>query len=329
MRAVSSLIEDVAEARRGVRRNAMRALIAAVLPFTTACSSIMRSPAAPAAVPPVMRIYDTKTQRDVSFNDLMAAVARADMVFFGEQHDDPATHAAELAVLAGIGQMQRPVVLSLEMFERDVQATLDNYLASRISEKDFLAASRPWDRYAADYRPLVELSRIRGWPVIASNIPRRLASGVSRRGLAHFDSIATADRPFIAADNRCPRDDYYAKFVGVMGGAASHGGAAPTDSATARASVDRFYEAQCVKDEAMGESIARAMAKAGSRAILLHVNGAFHSDYRLGTVDRAQRRRPEAKSLVITAVPVPDPVTGNPAAHAGKADYLIFTRVVK
>jgi uncharacterized iron-regulated protein len=301
----------------------------ALLPFTTACSSILRSSTAPAATPPVIRVYDTKAQRDVSFNDMIAAASRADMVFFGEQHDDPATHSTELAVLAALGQLQRPVVLSLEMFERDVQPTLDNYLASRISEKDFLAASRPWERYTTDYRALVELSRVRGWPVVASNIPRRLASGVSRRGLAHFDSIAAADRPYVATDNRCPRDDYYAKFIAVMGGAASHGGTPTTDSAAARATVDRFYEAQCVKDEAMGESIAKALSKAGTRAILLHVNGAFHSDYRLGTVDRAQRRRPDAKSLVITAVPVPDPMTGNPSTHAGKADYLIFTRVVK
>ena len=79
----------------------------------------------------------------------------------------------------------------------------------------------------------------------------------------------------------------------------------------------------------MGEAVASALTRAGKNAILLHVNGAFHSDYRLGTVDRAQRRLPDARTVVITAVPVPDPKAGDPSQHTGKADYLIFTRVVK
>ena len=96
----------------------------------------------------------------------------ATIVFFGEQHDDPATHAAELAVLAALGERRERVVLSVEMFERDVPLLLNQYLDGSVSEKDLMAGSRPWDRYNTDYRPLVELSRIRGWPEIAANVPR-------------------------------------------------------------------------------------------------------------------------------------------------------------
>jgi uncharacterized iron-regulated protein len=260
---------------------------------------------------------------------MVSAAAAADMVFIGEMHDDPATHALEAAILASLGERRPNLVLSLEMFERDVQGVLDSYLAGRSTEKDFLAASRPWDRYATDYRAMVEMARVRGWPVVAANIPRRLASAVSRRGLALFDTLNATDRGFTAVENRCPRDAYYEKFAEVMGGAAGHGGGAATDTAAARATLERFYEAQCVKDEAMGEAIATALTKAPRRAILIHVNGAFHSDYRLGTVDRARRRRPGDKAVVITAVPAADIWSANPREHLPKADFVVFTKANK
>jgi uncharacterized iron-regulated protein len=220
--------------------------------------------------------------------------------------------------------------MSLEMFERDVQPLLDGYLAGRISEKEFLAGARPWERYATDYRPVVELARVRGWPVIASNVPRRLASAVNRQGLALLDTLNAADRAFIAAENQCPLDRYYENFAQVMrSAAASHGGAASTDTAAARMAIVRTYQAQCVKDETMAESIARALGRAGSGAMLLHLNGAFHSDYALGTVERAQRRVPGARTIVLTAVPVPTPETAEPGENRAKADYLLFTRVVR
>ena len=47
------------------------------------------------------RVVASATGRDVGFSTMIAAAARADVVFFGEQHDDPATHRAELSVLGG------------------------------------------------------------------------------------------------------------------------------------------------------------------------------------------------------------------------------------
>src|SRR4051812_11337076 len=49
------------------------------------------------------RVYDTHAKSFIDFNTLADRAAQADIVFFGEQHDDPATHRAELALLAGIG----------------------------------------------------------------------------------------------------------------------------------------------------------------------------------------------------------------------------------
>jgi uncharacterized iron-regulated protein len=259
---------------------------------------------------------------------LIERAASADVVFFGEQHDDPETHFLEFGLLEGLGQRLSNVVLSLEMFERDVQPSLDRYLSGAVSESTFLASGRPWPRYATDYRPMVQLARVRGWKVIAANIPRPLASAIARKGMAALDTLTTLERTYASAAMVCtPDTPYFTRFAETMGDMGGHGpGAAPASAAAAKAQMVRVYEAQCAKDETMAESISRALMSTRGRGVILHVNGAFHSDYRQGTAERVRRRMPDLRALVITAVPVESPGTAVIGAEAAKADYVIFTR---
>lgn len=71
-------------------------------------------------------------------------------------------------------------MLSLEMFERDVQTVLDEYLRGLIREADMLQDARPWANYDKDYRPMVEFARAHGIPVAAANVPRRYVGAVGR-----------------------------------------------------------------------------------------------------------------------------------------------------
>lgn len=245
-------------------------------------------------------------------------------VFFGEQHDDPETHFAEFALLDALGRRGAKVIVSLEMFERDVQPMLDDYLTGRMTEADFLAKSRPWPNYTPDYRPLVLLARARGWPVIASNVPRPIANAVSRKGLAALDTLPPESRAWVAQDIQCARDAYYELFAEQMKG---HGGApgSATDSASTRAMTDRYFEAQCVKDETMAESIVAARARSATNTIVVHFNGAFHSDYSYGTASRVLRRAPSTGHLVISAIPVAGPTADPPTGAELRGHYMILT----
>lgn len=275
---------------------------------------------------PLFRVVESLTGATVPFSDVVARAAMADVVFFGEQHDDPETHFVEFALLEGIGRQRSQVVLSLEMFERDVQRPLDDYLAGQRSEAEFLAVARPWDRYATDYRALVLLARARGWRVIASNIPRPMASAVGRKGMSAFDTLSTTERAWAAATFSCPNDAYYQRFAREMTGHGSAGMPSAGDAAAMAAMTQRFYEAQCAKDETMAESIVAALNRPGPPRTVVHFNGAFHSDYRQGTAQRVSRRDPGARRLFLTAVPVPDPASALLEDHGARADYVIFTR---
>jgi uncharacterized iron-regulated protein len=257
---------------------------------------------------------------------MLDAVAAADVVFVGEQHDDPLAHRVELELLRELARRGRRVVLSLEMFERDVQPLVDAYLAGRLPEARLLADGRPWPNYATDYRPLVELARAQGWPVVAANVPRALANAVARGGLAARDPLPPDRRRLAAAELRCPDDAYRRKFVAQMAGMGSHGAHAPpaADSAAAAAARaaaatlhQRYYEAQCTKDETMAESVAAALAP---DVTVVHVNGSFHSDEWLGTADRVRRRRPDVRGVVISVV------RGTVDDVEGLGDFVVRSR---
>ena len=122
---------------------------------------------------------------------------------------------------------------------------------------------------------------------------------------------------------------YYRRFAAEMGGHSGAAAQSASDSAAAVATMLRFYGAQCSKDETMAEAIAREMLAAGRGIPVLHVNGAFHSDFGQGTAERVRRRMPDIRTLIVTAVPVADPATAELGEHARKADYVIFTRAPK
>jgi uncharacterized iron-regulated protein len=278
------------------------------------------------------RVYDSKEKRFGDFEAMMAELARADVIFVGEKHDDPATHKLELAILSGLLRRKVGVTVSMEMFERDVQQTLTNYLAGKLGEEEFLKTSRPWPNYATDYRSLVEMARAHQWPVIAANVPRRYASQVSRQGMPAIDALPEAERKMLAAQFQCPFDDYFKKFGEAMnshpGGDSKSGG--PKDEkkeAEMRAMTEKFYFAQCVKDETMAESIAVHFDQAKNsptKSVIVHYNGSFHSDNKLGTAARVIRRLPKAKVKVITIVPVDDLDSIKPDEYRKRGDYVIF-----
>ena len=260
------------------------------------------------------RVFDTRQKTFSDFESMLADLARADAVFVGEQHDDANTHRLELAIVEGLTRRGVSVVVALEMFERDVQSQVEGYAVGRITEEQFLKDSRPWPRYATDYRPLIEFAKAHHLPIVASNVPRRIASDVSKNGMPAIEKLGSDDRAFAAREVLCPTSgDYYQRFGEAMGG---HEGANAN-----------FYFAQCVKDETMGESVATAFQKnATGRVTIVHVNGAFHSDFGEGTADAARRRMPGRRIAVVSMLPVDDLDTTKPDDDDFKrADYLVFT----
>ena len=237
---------------------------------------------------------------------VVEAAAQADVVFLGERHDDAVAHALQLQILravherAGRATPGRPVALGLEMIEADVQPVVDEYLAGAVEERGFLEASRPWSNYA-DYRPLVEYAREHGLPVVATNAPARHVRAVARGGVGALDRLPEASlavyppRPLPEAS-----DSLAAAFAEAMGGMAGHGGPG----------LDGMLAAQNLRDLTMAWHVAEA-AREG--ALVVHVNGSFHSAGGLGIPEHLARFAPDARALVVTFEPA-ESLAAPPAA---------------
>lgn len=254
------------------------------------------------------RIWSTRSASWIGMPELLSQLAAHDVVFVGENHEQPEAHRLELALLQGLHQQRPRTAVGLEMFERDVQAILDGYAAGSLGLAELMAQSRPWKGYEADYHPLVEYARASALPVVATNVPRSLASQVAKGGLEALAPLPLHVRRLFARRVSAPLDAYYERF---------------TESPHAAPDVMlRYYQAQCLKDDTMAESIADFLESRD--ALFVHFNGSFHSDYGLGTLARLRERRPGAKVTNVSLIPVASLESADPAKHNGQAEFLIF-----
>jgi uncharacterized iron-regulated protein len=307
-----------------MRRSTLR--FASILLLAAAAAQIDAAPTPPAqeAPAPHYRAYDP-AGRPVTLQQIVEALADADVLVLGEKHDDAVTHLIEAELLRRVEETYarpgakghgRPFALSLEMFERDVQTVLDEYLAGLISERHFLLSSRPWKTYETDYRPLVEYARERGLSVLASNAPARYVSRVSANGPDSLRALSPAARGWLPPLPFPPASAAYAeKFRRVMQ-ASAHGPGAH--------GAAHLLEAQTLRDASMADSIAGFLKRRG-RGLVLHVNGAFHSEERLGVPEQLKHYRPGARAVVVTAVPEADFTKFDAARHGRLGDFVILT----
>ncbi|MGE0084367.1 MAG: ChaN family lipoprotein [Desulfococcaceae bacterium] len=271
--------------------------------------------------------------------DIVIASENADVIFIGESHGDPAAHFLEEEIFREIycsfrrQEDARPVVLSMEMFERDVQPVMDEYLADLISERHFTESARPWHSYRRDYRPLVEFAKENRIPVIAANAPGRYVNRVSRLGSAALNDLPPSAKgwlpPLPYATASPGYREKFKKFwdesekkrteMKEKGHKMSEVSAGPKE----QFQFEALLAAQSLWDASMAHAISLGL-KENSRPLILHVNGQFHSAQGMGIPEHLLRYCPDVRILTVTILPV----AGFPEFQAevrGAGDFVILT----
>ena len=258
------------------------------------------------------KIYDTRTKQIISLDKIIDDCNKADVLFFGEEHNDSAGHYMEAEIFKALHQkFGDNITLSLEMFETDNQIVLNDYLAGFIPEDRFAKDVRLWSNYK-DYRPMIEYAKLNRLNVIAANPPRRYVSMVSRRGMKSLDSLSKQSKKFLPP---LPYDTlsghYREKFMETMKG--SPGGGSPN-----------IYYSQSLWDAGMSYSMYKYWKKNKHKKIF-HCVGRFHCDEKLGTLAQLQKRKPGLKILNISSFS--DASFGNPdwEKFSNLGDYIILT----
>lgn len=194
----------------------------------------------------------------ISVEQAADALKDYDVVFIGEFHDHIANHLAEMALLRAIHARVPRLALSMEQFERDRQAVVDDYLAGKIGEET-LTDGLGWRNYAEAYRPLVEYAKEQHLPVIAANAPQKIVRCVGREGVGYLRKLTGDQRKLVAADLHLAEGAYKRKFVKFMSDSA-HDSSEDASKKTKVEQVERSFAAQVTRDDTMAESIANFLA---------------------------------------------------------------------
>lgn len=204
----------------------------------------------------------SKSGEEAEYSKILEAAMDADIVLFGEMHNNPIIHWLQLELIKDIhaNDTNQTLVLGAEMFESDDQLVLNEFLKGTIRGKDLEKEAKVWNNFATDYKPLLEFAQTNGFKFIATNIPRRYASLVARSGFDALDSLDENAKNLICplpVQTNLELESY--KAMDQMGGM-GHG-------------MSFLKHAQAAKDATMAHFINKNLD-----GIFIHFNGSYHSD---------------------------------------------------
>ncbi|WP_245970394.1 ChaN family lipoprotein [Pseudochryseolinea flava] len=255
------------------------------------------------------KIYNTKTKSIATLENIVEHAGDFDIIFFGEEHNDSIGHVMQDTLYKALLAAHKDVTLSMEMFERDCQIVVDEYVAGIITEQQLIKEGRAWKNYR-DYAGPVNTARALHQKVIAANAPRRYVNLVSRKGLASLDALEKDAKQYFAS---LPIDTvnarYAERFKTIMGGHVPN---------------RNMYYAQSLWDATMAESIYEAW-KVNKKTKVFHLNGKFHTDERLGTVTQLERINKRVRITTISCFRADDFNSPDWTKYQHLADFIILT----
>lgn len=252
-------------------------------------------------------LYNSKGEK-ANYEQLLTEAKKADIVLFGELHDNPICHWLQLELTKDLYQEKKEkLVLGAEMFEADDQIALNEYLQGKISEKTLKDEVKLWNNFATDYKPLLDFAKKNKLSFVAANIPRRYANMVYSRGVAALDSVDAEAKKWIAplpmkydANLKCYKD--------IFESAGGHGG-------------DNLPKSQAIKDATMAHFILKNYSKG---QLFLHYNGAYHSNYHQSIEWYLKQQNPNLKVFVISSTEQKD-TSKLEEESKGAGDFIICT----
>ncbi|MFN2360688.1 MAG: ChaN family lipoprotein [Marinobacter sp.] len=259
----------------------------------------------------------------LSINQLAERLASADVVVIGEFHGHHGAHLLQALIQSTLYRIRPQQLLSMEQFTLADQSELDRYLDGQTGEEELIADTGAWSNYKASYRPLIEFSKSRNIAVIAANAPADIVRCIGRTGEAYLNQLDSDHREQLPDDPFVDTPAYRTKFFEALGG--RHGSGQSKSQTQNSERMKNSYKAQLLRDNTMADQVVRALRENPDHQVI-HLNGTFHSENRLGMVAVLEKKHPELEVAVIS------PVFWSPdedfhslmEAQRGKGDFLYF-----
>ena len=254
----------------------------------------------------------TNTGEEAIYNEMVKDLANSDMVFFGEYHYNPISHWMQLEVSKSLFNIKKDsLYFGAEMLESGNQLVLNEYLSGLYPEGKMIPEmTQMWNNYSTDYRPLVEFAKENKLRFIATNIPRRYASLISKKGISALKELSPGALALIGPDLETyfdPTVKAYAEMADNMGGHVPP-------------NMLNIQTAQAAKDATMAHFSLKNFKKGD---LLLHIEGSYHSNYKQGIIWWVQKIKPGLTLKSITTVTASEWSTLTKEEKETIANYII------
>lgn len=255
---------------------------------------------------PAYFLFD-KEGKAVKYEKMLKQLETADIVLFGELHNNPIAHWLQLELTKDLYEYKGDeLILGAEMFESDNQLILDEYITGVIFESRFEAEARLWPNYKTDYKPLIDFAWDKDLKFVASNVPRRYASLVNSKGFEGLAQLSDDAKKFIpplpiAYDSTLT---FYQELLDFDG--------------DGEVNVN-FPKAQALKDATMAHFI---LENWSDEKLLLHFHGAYHSENFESIYWYLKNHNPDLNIVTITTVSQ-STVNELEEENTGTADFTI------
>ncbi len=245
-----------------------------------------------------------KNGKKVSYKKLLKAAEGTQVVLFGEFHNNAISHWLELELTKDVAE-NKAVVLGAEMLEADNQKQINQYLNGDINQKKLDSTARLWPNYKTDYKPLVDFAKENKLQFIATNIPRRFASLVSKNGFEALEKLTDEEKTWIAPQP-IPYDATLPGYVEMLKMMGEH-------------TSPNMPKAQASKDATMAYFISKNLK---DETTFIHYNGSYHSDNFEAISWYLKTYQPNVKIVTISSVEQKD-LTKLDAENYNKANFII------
>jgi len=266
------------------------------------------------AVP--FKIFDAKGKK-VSYKKLLKKAQKADIVFIGEEHDNPIAHWFEIKITKDLynklqekNKGQKTLELGAEMLEADNQKAYTDYVKGKINYKQLEKEARLWPNFKTDYKALLDFAKEKKLSFTATNIPRRYANKVFKYGFKSLDSLSEKEKSWMAP-LPIAYDSTLSSYVAMT--KMEHMKYLP------KKLKQNMPKAQAIKDASMAHFILKNHKKEN---LFIHYNGSYHSNEHQGIVWYVKKAKPQLKILTID-VETQDQIKSLDRKNKQKADYII------
>jgi uncharacterized iron-regulated protein len=261
-------------------------------------------------------VTDTATDAVLDAAALASRLADVRVLFIGEEHTNGEFHRVQLAVIEALHAAGRRVVVGLEMFPYTTTQPLEDWSAGRLSEAQFLDASKwyeTWSHHWGHYRDIFAFAREHKLRMVGINAPRDVVRNVRAKGLDSLDADTRKRMPPTIDTT----SDEHRQLVRSYFDADD-----PLHSKMPPEQQEGLYLAQVTWDAAMGWNAGQALTTpADPKEIVVVLIGSGHVAYGLGS---ERQLAPHFSGRIASLIPVTVRDANGAQVEKVRASYANF-----